>query len=281
MNYRHLYHAGNFADVFKHALMARALDYLARKDAPLFYLDTHAGGGEHDLTSAEARRTGEWRDGVGRLLDASLPAAMNDLVAPYMKAARLMDTEARETYRGSPLLAQALTRARDRLILCELHEHDARTLKRAIGRDRRVKILNMDGYVALNAFVPPPERRGLVLVDPPFEATDEFPRLADGLAKAWAKWRTGVYMAWYPRKDLAAVGAFKRALVAAGPRKVLCLELDVAAPAPDAPLAGSGLIVINPPHVLESEARALLPFLATLLARGPGGGWRVDWVAGE
>ncbi len=280
MNYRHVYHAGNFADVFKHALLARVLVYLARKDALLRYLDTHAGAGMYRVTADEARRTGEWRGGAGLLIDAAPPDAVRDLLSPYIKAAGLASADARALYPGSPVQAQRLLRAQDRLVLCELHEADAKSLGKAIGRDRRVKALNMDGYMALNAFVPPPERRGLVLVDPPFEEPDEFPRLSTALAGAWAKWRTGTFMAWYPRKDLPAVGAFKASLVRDGLRRVLCLELDVEAPS-EGPLAGSGLVVINPPHVLEEEARAILPFLTALMARGRGAAWRVDWLAGE
>ena len=281
MNYRHVYHAGNFADVFKHALMARVLCYLKRKEAPLRFLDTHAAAGLYKVASDEAQRTGEWQGGVGRLLDIEMPESVRELLTPWMQAAGLFSDTARTHYPGSPLQAQRLLRSQDKLTVCELHDVDAKSLARALGRDRRVKSLRMDGYVALKAYVPPVERRGLVLIDPPFEETDEFARLVTGLEVAWSKWRTGTFMVWYPRKDLPSVGRFKTSLSRGPMRRVLCIECDVEAPAAEASLAGSGLIIVNPPHVLEGEARRLMPFLTQALARGPGAAWRMEWVVGE
>jgi 23S rRNA (adenine2030-N6)-methyltransferase len=281
MNYRHIYHAGNFADVFKHVFLVRVLRYLMLKESPLRFLDTHAGAGLYKVAAEEAQRTAEWQGGVGRVLDAEIPAAVRNLLTPWMQAAGLLSDSARLQYPGSPLLAQRLLRSVDKLTLCELHETDARALSAALGRDRRVKSLRMDGYLALNAYVPPTERRGLVLVDPPFEDPDEFSRIVSTLESAWRKWPTGTYMVWYPRKDLAAVGRFKTELSRGPMRRVLCLECDVAAPLSDEPLAGSGLVIVNPPHVLESEARTILPFLTKILARGPGAAWSMGWIAGE
>ncbi len=281
VNYRHVFHAGNFADVFKHIALARVLTYLMRKDAPLRYLDTHAGAGLYKTASGDARRTGEWAGGVGRVLDVDMPAPARDLLAPWLRAAGLASETARTTYPGSPVLAQRLLRSQDKLTLCELHEADARDLKRAVGRDRRVKALNLDGYTALKAYVPPVEKRGLVFIDPPFEASDEFARLATALESAWRKWPTGIYMAWYPRKDLPSVARFKKTLAGGGMRRVMCIEADVAHPEADGPLAGSGLVIVNPPHVLEAEAHAIMPFLTHALARGPSAGWRLEWLAGE
>ena len=281
MNYRHVFHAGNFADVFKHALLARVLTYLMRKESPLRYLDTHAGAGLYEIAAGDALRTGEWRDGVGRILTAEIPAPVRDLLAPWIRAAGLAQDTAARVYPGSPVLAQRLLRTQDKLVLCELHERDVKALTRAIGRDRRVKTLHMDGYMALNAFVPPVERRGLVLIDPPFEAPEEFAQLAAALELAWRKWPTGIYMAWYPGKDAAAVAGFRRQLAQGPIRRILCIECDVGKPVADAPLTGSGLIVINPPHMLEAEARLLAPYLTTLLARDAGAAWRMHWIAGD
>ena len=170
MNYRHAFHAGNFADVFKHAMLSRILAYLMRKDAPLRYLDTHAGVGRYDLSGDEASRTGEWREGIARVVNAQKPADVAALLAPWLEVVGACDAEGKpQTYPGSPALAQAMLRPQDRLTLCELHPADSETLRRAMGRDLRVKALHIDGYMALNAYVPPVERRGLVLVDPPFE----------------------------------------------------------------------------------------------------------------
>ncbi|MDP2355589.1 MAG: 23S rRNA (adenine(2030)-N(6))-methyltransferase RlmJ [Beijerinckiaceae bacterium] len=277
MNYRHAFHAGNFADVFKHAILARILDYLMRKDAPLRYLDTHAGVGRYDLAGDEASRTGEWRDGVARVMKAERPPQIAALLAPWLKTLGPCDEEGKpESYTGSPALAQAMLRKQDRLTLCELHPVDIERLRAAMGRDHRMKTLAIDGYMALNAFVPPVERRGLVLVDPPFEATDEFERLAKAFASAYAKWPTGVYALWHPVKDGRIVDDFYRSLANACGGKLLRLELAVAAPAPEGRLVANGLAIINPPFVLAEEARALLPWLGKVLAHGPGAGVRIE-----
>ncbi|MFN3891468.1 MAG: 23S rRNA (adenine(2030)-N(6))-methyltransferase RlmJ [Beijerinckiaceae bacterium] len=281
MNYRHAFHAGNFADVFKHAILARVIDYLARKETPLRYLDTHAGVGRYDLSGEEASRTGEWRDGIARVLKAQRPPAIDALLAPWLAAVGPCDEDGKPaSYPGSPALAQAMLRPQDRLTLCELHPQDVGALRRALGRDDRVKALAIDGYTALKAYVPPVERRGLVLVDPPFEAPDEFDRLAGGFASACAKWPTGVYALWHPVKDARVVDRFYRRLGEAGAGKLLRLELAVAAPAPEGRLVSNGLAMINPPFTLADEARVLLPWLAQVLAQGPGGGCRIEIIAG-
>ena len=282
MNYRHAFHAGNFADVFKHAVLARILVYLTRKQAPLRYLDTHAGSGLYDLAAAAAERTGEWRAGIGRLANAHLPADVAALLAPYLAVVGACDAEGRPAlYPGSPVIAQHLLRRQDRLILCELHPDDAQILGGNLGRDGRAKIIHIDGYVALNAYVPPGERRGLVFVDPPFEASDEFARLEKGLIAAHAKWESGVYALWYPLKEPAAAEKFCTRLAMSGIRRLLRLELRVGMIRADAPLAGCGMIVVNPPFVLEDEATAILQVLVPLLARGPGAAYRVNWLVGE
>jgi 23S rRNA (adenine2030-N6)-methyltransferase len=281
VNYRHAFHAGNFADVFKHALLTRILVYLMRKETPLRYIDTHAGVGQYNLSADEAVRTGEWRDGIGRLAEADIPADARDLLKPYLDILRLTPGVAPQSYPGSPVIAQRLLRPIDRLTMCELHEHDARMLNRAIGRDRRVKAIRIDGYVGLNAYIPPVERRGLVLIDPPFEDRDEFDRLAAAIEGAWAKWPTGCYALWYPLKRPLEAAAFARRLGGGDLRRVLRLELDVDTVVEDRPLAGNGMIVVNPPFPLEAEARVILPWLSRTLARGTGAGWRVDWLAGE
>jgi len=280
MNYRHAFHAGNFADVFKHALLTRILLYLMRKDAPLRYLDTHSGVGRYDLSGEEALRTGEWRDGIGRLMGAELPPAVAGLLEPYL-ALIPGSAGAPGVYPGSPLIARSLLRKQDRMTFSELHDHDARRLVRALGQDKRCKILMMDGYQALKAGVPPTERRGLVLIDPPFEERDEFERMALALEGAWTKWPTGTYALWYPLKLEGGVEAFRHYLSEGPVRKALCLELHVDHLRETGPLKGCGLVVVNPPFVLEEEARALLPFLAARLAQGPGASFQIAWLTGE
>ena len=279
MNYRHAFHAGNFADVFKHLLLARILAYMTLKDAPLRYVDTHAGIGRYDLAGEEAQRTLEWREGVGRIPLRDLPGPLAELVAPWFHALGERDAQGRPaSYPGSPALAQALLRPQDKLILCELHPQDFRALRANMGRDGRVKCIEIDGYTGLRAFVPPPERRGLVVIDPPFEATDEFDRMAQAFLDAWRKWPTGVYALWHPVKDERAANAFYKNLRAAGVDKLLRLELRLAPPSAEGRLAGTGLAVVNPPHVLAQEARALLPWLASRMG-GPQASVRIDETA--
>ena len=283
MNYRHAFHAGNFADVMKHAVLARILVYLTLKDAPLRFIDTHAGAGRYDLASPEARRSPEWRDGIARVLKASPPAEIARLLGPYLRAVGPSDANgAPASYPGSPALAQALLRPRDRIALCEAHPEEREKLIAALGRDARLSIVGTDGYVALNAYCPPKERRGLVLIDPPFEAPDELKRVEDALGPAIRKWPTGIYVAWRPIRDMKADARFLNAIRALGAPNMLRLELDVGpgevGPHGQEPLARAGLLVVNPPHTLFAEARALMPWLAALLARGGRGGHACEWL---
>ena len=282
MNYRHAFHAGNFADVFKHALLARVLSYMVQKPAPLRFVDTHAGLGVYDLAGDEATRTGEWREGVGRIEPSAVPEALAGTLAPYLAAVgpRGADGTWRQ-YPGSPAVAQWVLRPEDRMTLCELHPEDAEALRRNMGRDPRVRVLASDGYAALNAVLPPPERRGLVLVDPPFEKSREFDALLSAILGAHRRWPTGSYMMWYPLKDRAAVGRFSGALAGSGMKRVLQLHLLVGDPEAG-PLAGAGLAFVNPPYTLRDEAEILLPWLAEVLARpGQRGDWTARWLAGE
>ncbi len=270
MNYRHGFHAGNFADVLKHAILARILLHLRQKDAPFRVIDTHAGGGLHDLSSDEAQRTVEWRDGIGRIEQAAFPAAIEALLAPW----RQVITEARashgpSTYPGSPWLIRQMLRGNDRLVAAELHPPTFRKLEKALGRDERCKLLELDGWTALRANIPPKERRGLVLVDPPFELTDEFETLAREIVAAHRKWPTGTYCLWYPLKDRAGANGFLAALDDAGIGRLLRLELSVDRPAAAGGLSDTGVVVINPPWTLKAEADLLLPALAERLAQGP------------
>ncbi len=232
MNYRHAYHAGNFADVLKHVTLALVIEYFKRKDAPFRIIDTHAGAGRYALGSVEAAKTGEWRQGIGRLTgpDAEpLPVAVAQVLAPYLDAVRAQNAGDRLTvYPGSPIIAHRLMRSQDVLVANELHPDDAASLKAAIGRDPRVKLLALDGWMVLKSLLPPKERRGVVLIDPPFEEQGELARLADGLGQALRRFETGVYLAWYPIKDRKPIARFRKALAAqdAWP-ELLCIELMI------------------------------------------------------
>src|SRR5271156_5878398 len=283
MNYRHAFHAGSFADVFKHAVLARILVYMTRKEAPLRFIDTHAGAGRYDLSSAEAKRSPEWRDGIARVLTARPPAPVADVLRPYLQAVGQHDAAGRpESYPGSPALAQALMRAQDRIALCEANAEEREALIAALGRDGRLSIVNTDGYVALNAYLPPKERRGIVLIDPPFEAPEEAAAVERALEGGLHKWPSGTYVAWRPIREARADARFLNSVAALGAPDILRLELDVGPGPPGAhgqePLARAGLLVVNPPHTLVDEARMLLPWLTRTLGRDGGGQHLCAWL---
>jgi 23S rRNA (adenine2030-N6)-methyltransferase len=282
MNYRHAFHAGNFADVFKHAVLARILVHLRAKPAAFRVIDTHAGAGLYDLTGDEASRSPEWRHGIQRLLTTPLAEPVQALLAPYLDVVGHLNSTGQLTcYPGSPAIVRVFLRSQDHLIACELEPSAAAALARNLDRDRRVKVIPIDGWTALNAYVPPPERRGLVLVDPPFEKDDDFARLARGLEAAHRKWAGGTFLLWYPIKSRAEPDALGRRLRRSGIQKILRAEIDVSAARDDNRLAGCGLILVNPPWTLESDLGVLLPELAAVLAGEGRGSQRIDWLTGE
>ncbi|MEN5081309.1 23S rRNA (adenine(2030)-N(6))-methyltransferase RlmJ [Bosea sp. TWI1241] len=270
MNYRHGFHAGNFADVLKHVVLARILLHLAAKDKPYRLIDTHAGAGRYDLGSDEALRTHEWRDGVARLAQSPLAPAVEELLAPWREAvAAAREAHGSSAYPGSPWICRHAMRAEDRLIAAELHDNTFRKLSEALGRDRRCKALEIDGWTALRANVPPKERRGLVLIDPPFEERDEFATMAQAVIEAHRKWASGIYALWYPLKDRDGAEAMLDALLEAGIGRLLRLEIEVDRPEAAGGLGATGMLLINPPWRLAEEAQILLPALAERLAQGP------------
>jgi 23S rRNA (adenine2030-N6)-methyltransferase len=280
MNYRHAFHAGNFADVHKHAVLGRVLAHLRLKPAAFRIVDTHAGAGRYDLSRPEPARTGEWRQGIARVWQASLSAEPQHLLAPYLDAVSAFNPgRTLGVYPGSPLIAQSLLRSQDRLIACEVEPTAATSLAAALRHDRRAKALALDGWTALGAYVPPKERRGLVLVDPPFEEAADFARLAHALAAAYRKWPTGIYMLWYPIKERDAPDALARRLRRLAVPKLLRTELTLNQPRAEGGLFGSGLIVVNPPYTLEAELRHLMPALGAALSAGAA--HRLDWLAPE
>jgi 23S rRNA (adenine2030-N6)-methyltransferase len=282
MNYRHAFHAGNFADVVKHLILVRILDYLKRKPAAFRVLDTHAGVGLYDLTGTEAERTGEWREGIGRLFDADLSAEAADLAAPYLDVVRAANPDGGlRFYPGSPLITRHLLRPQDRLFALEMHPQDAEALQGNFAGDWQVRVTHLDGWASFGTHLPPKEKRGLVLVDPPFEENGEFDRMVTALGKGHARWTGGVYAFWYPIKEPAEVDVFVAALEETGIPKILRIELTLRPPSIPARLHGTGMIVVNPPFSLESDMRVLLPELVRVLAAEGRGGWQMDWVRGE
>jgi 23S rRNA (adenine2030-N6)-methyltransferase len=291
MNYRHAFHAGNFADVFKHIIIARILTHLREKIAPFRVIDTHAGEGLYDLAGDEASRTGEWRDGVGRLADATLPADAAALLAPYFSVLHAWNPppyppplagEGREGvryYPGSPALARHLMRPQDRLVACELEPHAAAALSRHLRGATNIKAVHIDGWIALKAYVPVKERRGLVIVDPPFEQPNDLIRLADEVTAAHRKWPTGIYLMWYPVKGRDAPDRFIKRLRRAGLEKCLRAEFAVASPGPAGGLSACGVIVVNPPWRLAAEIGTLAPALLNALGCDSGRGYVLEEFA--
>ena len=286
MNYQHAFHAGNFADVHKHAVLARVLIHLRNKPAAFRVIDTHAGAARYDLLAQEATRGGEWYDGIAKVW-AARPTSGDDrsgggaaLLTPYLDAvASLNPGGSLRTYPGSPLVALALLRPQDRLIACELEPRAAALLQTALRRDRRAKALTIDGWTALGAYVPPKERRGVVLIDPPFEEAADFTRLSSALVAAHRKWPTGIYLMWYPVKDHEGSERFIKSLRRAGIEKCLRVEFAVASPAPAGGLNACGVIVVNPPWRLAAEIRIFAPVLLNVLGRDTSRGYSLDDLA--
>ncbi len=285
MNYRHHFHAGNFADVMKHALLTELVRALQKKAKGFLYLDTHAGRGSYDLDVAARgdtrERKPEWPDGVGRLWQrADAPAAL----AGFLALLREFDgregnlTALPRFYPGSPRLVQALARPVDRQVWCEMHPAECGALRAAGGRHSGVEVRETDGYGALRALLPPPERRALVLLDPPYEAPEEFARVVAALAEGGRRFPSGVYAVWYPLTGRARVDEFLAAVLAQRPPSALAAEVEIAGEASSLKLRGCGLLVINPPWQFAETARAILSYLAEALAQAPGGGARVEWV---
>lgn len=281
MNYRHAYHAGSFADVVKHAILALVLSRLKEKEKPFFVLDTHAGIGRYDLASIEAMKTNEAEGGVLRLWAAPrVPPELEDYLA-CVRALNGRGKGAPRWYPGSPRLVRQLMRPQDRLVAVELHPDDAKKLAAEFRRDPAVKVMRMDGYTAAKSLLPPAERRGLVVIDPPFEEANEFERLARGLRQAYRRWATGIYAIWYPVKDVAAAAAFLDTVKASGIRRILSTELWVEKPGDPEKLTGTALLLVNPPWNLQPALESLLSFLSAVLARAPGAGFRISWLVPE
>ena len=269
MNYRHTYHAGNFADVIKHIAIVAVLLHLRRKDKPFCVIDTHSGSGSYDLAGAEAARTGEAVEGIGRMTGCGDDPQSPEALRNYLT---LVKQEGENRYPGSPRIAAQLLRPRDRLVAIEKHPADAAALRESLAKFPNARALEADGYERLPALVPPRERRGLILVDPPYEAEDEFARVAGVLARAHRRFATGIYMAWYPLKSRAAADALYGEAGANGIAPLLRIEIDVGrdADADKERLAAAGLLVVNPPYGFDAEMRKIAAILAPRLGRATG-----------
>jgi 23S rRNA (adenine2030-N6)-methyltransferase len=274
VNYRHAFHAGNFADVHKHVVLLALFEHLHKKAKPYFFLDTHAGRGLYDLHSDDARRGGEWQLGIGRLrtLDPPLSA---------LKSYLALVGSTSQTYPGSPLIAAEMLRENDRAVFVERQPTEASILKETLSHRKHVSVLAEDGYAALKAQLPPKENRGLVLIDPPYENDTEFADVARALQMAHARWPNGMYCVWYPIKPGNAEQRLHRTLVDAGIKKMLVLEFNIRPSDSPLGLNGSGLLIVNPPYQLDEQMRVLLPQLHRALVPENTGDIRVRWLAGE
>jgi 23S rRNA (adenine2030-N6)-methyltransferase len=261
VNYRHVYHAGNFADCVKHSLLLVILRLMQRKEKPLFVLDTHAGIGKYDVFSGAAEKTGEWRQGIARVM-AARPAALADYLGVV---------ETLGLYPGSPAILASLLRAGDRLVCCELHPEDAAALKAGFAGRRDVAVHERDGYAAIKAFLPPAQKRALVLIDPPYEDGEEFAAVLQALLAGADKFRSGVFLVWYPVKSRARVRAFFDAVVASTLRDVVAAEFLLREPSDPARLNGCGVLVVNPPFGFEAAALPALRALVSVLGEAGAG----------
>jgi 23S rRNA (adenine2030-N6)-methyltransferase len=285
MNYRHHFHAGNFADVTKHALFVLLIRALQRKEAGILVLDSHAGRGGYDLGRASRgdslKRKPEWPDGIGRLWSRE---PKNAQLRDYLGLVRDFNRSAGgpagpRFYPGSPALALRLARPQDRLAFCEAHPEDHEALDRSFAREKKVSVHAMDGYVALRAMLPPPEKRALVLIDPPYEKKDEWARIAGALQDALKRFPAGVYAVWYPLTARAGAGEFFRKLGDQALPPTITAELSINPGAVG--IEGCGLMVLNPPWRFELEAAPMLSELAEILALAPGAQSRLMWLVRE
>lgn len=287
MNYRHHFHAGNFADVMKHALLVRLVRALQKKEKGFLYLDTHAGRGRYDLAreavGESLARKPEWPEGIGRLWGDVMPEELRE----YLELVRAFDRdagnleEAPRFYPGSPRIVRQMARAQDRLALCERHPAECAGLRAEFEREAGTSVHEMDGYVALRAMLPPAERRALVLIDPPYEAQDEFAQLGAALAEGLRRFPSGVFAIWYPLTGRAKVDEFFAGLRESNPPPTLACELEIAGEMAPMKMRGCGLAIMNPPWRFEAEVEPLIRFLAEALAQAPGARGRVEWIVAE
>jgi 23S rRNA (adenine2030-N6)-methyltransferase len=279
MNYRHLFHAGNFADVFKHAVLHVMLHQLQQKDSAYCFVDTHAGCGRYDLQAMSAQKTAEYRDGIGKMW--SMPAGGAEL-SQYLLAVRAFNADGTlRVYPGSPLLARGMLRPQDRMVLCEKHPEECARLRAEFAGDRQVSMHERDGYEMLKGLLPPKERRGLVLIDPPYERDSEFDDILTTLEAAWQRWPTGIYAVWYPIKERSKVAQFHRRLHDSAWRKILVTELLLFPEDTAFRLNGCGLAILNPPWKLDESVRRLLPELRTVLGRTDAARVSLDWLKND
>lgn len=278
LSYRHSFHAGNHADVLKHIVQSLILNSLQQKEKPFVYHDTHSGVGRYDLTHEWSEKTGEYKQGIARVWQQdNIPAELDS----YLDAIRQLNQgETLRYYPGSPRVARAHLREQDRMVLTELHPSDYPLLEQEFHRDRQVSIYKEDGFARLKASLPPQERRGLVLIDPPYELATEYRDVVRAIAQSYKRWATGIYAIWYPVVNRCDIDDMLEGLQGLEIRKILQIELGVAPDTNERGMTASGMIVINPPWTLESQMQTILPFLKQAIAPATGH-YKVEWVVPE
>ena len=279
LSYQHGFHAGNFADVLKHAVLCQVIEYLLQKDKPFYFHDTHAGRGLYDLTHPVAQKTGEYREGIARIWNhRDLPAGL----APYIRTLQDFNTgTSLRMYAGSSLLAQRMMTGTDRLAANELHPQEYQALQDNAKGLRNLRVSKEDGFAALKAALPPRERRGLVLIDPSYELLADDVAVVDALREAMKRFSTGIYLVWYPVVESARARKLVRGIAALAKEKILQLELFARDPvAGSGGMAGSGMLVINPPWQLDTLMQDALPWLVKQISPDTGSS-RIEWLAGN
>lgn len=278
LSYRHSFHAGNHADVVKHLVLTLILQSLKQKDKGFFYLDTHSGVGRYSLLSAEAEKTGEYLEGVARLWErCDLP----EEVALYLNEIKKLNKGKLKYYAGSPLLAVQQLRPQDRALLTELHPNDFPLLRQEFAKVENVVTKREDGFQQLKAALPPKEKRGLVLIDPPYELKEDYELVVKAIIEGYKRFATGIYAIWYPVVLRQHTKRIVRGLQETGIRKILQIELAVRPDSDQRGMTASGMIVINPPWQLESQMKKVLPYLTEVLVPEGTGRWCVEWITPE
>ncbi|WP_017349846.1 23S rRNA (adenine(2030)-N(6))-methyltransferase RlmJ [Pantoea sp. A4] len=279
LSYRHSFHAGNHADVLKHTVQSLIIESLKEKEKPFFYLDTHAGAGRYQLSGEHAERTGEYLEGIGRIWQQ--PDAP-ELLAPWLSAVKSLNHSGNlRYYPGSPLIARHLLREDDKLQLTELHSSDYPLLRNEFSKDARARVERADGYQQLKSKLPPPSRRGLILIDPPYEMKSDYQAVVKGIQEGYKRFNTGIFALWYPVVMRQQIKHMLRDLEATGIRRILQIELAVRPDSDQRGMTASGMIVINPPWKLEQQMRELLPWLHKTLVPNGNGHTKVEWIVPE
>lgn len=279
LSYRHIYHAGNHADILKHLVASQICRHLTKKEAPFFYLDTHAGIGLYELDSAQAQLNHEYETGIARLIEQTdLPEPL----AHFVELVKELNPEnALDVYPGSPMVVHHYLRQKDKMHLCELHPNDYPVLAALFPKKRMANVVKDDGFLAVKAMLPPPQKRGFVLMDPPYEVKNDYKKVVQALEEGHKRFSQGTFAIWYPVLNRRQADDLLNAVAATKIRNTLLLELNIRDTEAKRGMAGSGMIVVNPPWTLEQEAQTFLPYLTKVLAEDNDAHFQLRWITPE